>query len=332
MTSTDSPQALLTHIGSLSTDLERYLFLRSLQERDATTFYDLLVGYPEDVMPFVYTPTVGEACQNYSQLPLRTRGIYITANDRGRVFQKLREQWPAKRVRVVVVTDGERILGLGDLGAGGMGISEGKILLYTVVAGVHPEECMPVCIDVGTDTESLLADPKYCGLRQRRLRGALYEELIAEFFSAMKAWQPHTLVQFEDFGNTNAFELLRQYRDVHCCFNDDIQGTACIVLAGLLASLRITGGYLKQQKFLFLGAGEAGTGIAELIALALHVRHDVPLPKARKRCFFVDSKGLVCASRRQSLQQHKIPFAHDVPYTASLLEAIRTLKPTCLIG
>jgi malate dehydrogenase (oxaloacetate-decarboxylating)(NADP+) len=275
-----SSKALLTQIRSLSTDLERYLFLRSLQDRNEATFYDLLLGHPQDVMPFVYTPTVGEACQKYSHLPLRTRGLYITANDRGRVLEKLRE-WPEKRVRVVVITDGERILGLGDLGAGGMGISEGKILLYTVVAGVDPSECMPICLDVGTNNESLLADPKYCGMRQHRLRGHLYEELLAEFFSAMKAWQPHTLVQFEDFANPNAFELLRQYRDVHCCFNDDIQGTACIVLAGLLAGLRITGGDLSQQRFLFMGAGEAGTGIAELIALALNVRHGIPLPQAR---------------------------------------------------
>lgn len=208
----------------------------------------------------------------------------------------------APATRVIVVTDGERILGLGDLGAGGMGISEGKILLYTVVAGVNPAECLPICLDVGTDNPTLLADPEYIGLRRKRVRGAEYEALVTELFAALKRWQKHTLVQFEDFGNSNAFWLLEKFRHTHCAFNDDIQGTACITLAGLLAALRLTGGELPKQRLLFMGAGEAGAGIAELVASFLHTRHGLSLADARRTCFFMDSKGLVCASRRAGLQ------------------------------
>ena len=230
-----------------------------------------------------------------------------------------------------MVTDGERILGLGDLGAGGMGISEGKSLLYTAAAGVPPAAILPVCLDVGTANTALLNDPDYNGLRQPRVTGAAYEALLEEFITALQTWRPHVVLQFEDFANHMAFSLLEKYRSKICSFNDDIQGTACITLAGLLSALRAEGASLADQRVLFLGAGEAGTGIGELIAIALEKRHGMSRAEGRKRCFFVDSKGLVCASRT-NLQHHKLAFAHDVPQCASLEEAIAALRPTVLIG
>ncbi|KAK9837421.1 hypothetical protein WJX81_001177 [Elliptochloris bilobata] len=311
-------------------DIAKYLFLRDLQERDPQLFYTTLIKHAEDVLPFVYTPTVGQACQRYHLLQLTPRGLYLRATEAGHFLQQLCA-WPRQDIRVVVVTDGERVLGLGDLGAGGLGIVEGKALLYTAAAGLDPALCLPVCLDVGTNNAVLLDDPAYKGLRQRRIAGAAYDALLDEFMAALRAWQRHVLLQFEDFANHNAFRLLARFRERACCFNDDVQGTACIALAGLLSALRATGGNLAQQRVLFYGAGEAGTGIAELIAIALHRRHGLSLQQGRRRCFFMDSRGLVCASRRD-LQPHKLPFAHDVPSQADLLAAVRALRPTALIG
>mmetsp|Transcript_33028 Transcript_33028/g.105215 ORF Transcript_33028/g.105215 Transcript_33028/m.105215 type:complete len:505 (-) Transcript_33028:2160-3674(-) len=319
---------------SISPDdgLQRFVYLRELQARDHDLFHTLLGEFTEEILPYIYTPTVGEACQKYHALPIPQQGLYITADDAGSMLKKLRG-WRNQGIRVVVVTDGERILGLGDLGAGGMGISEGKSLLYTVAAGVDPAHCLPMCLDVGTNNSKLLADPAYRGLRRRRVEGASYDALVAELVGALSAWRPHVLLQFEDFANHNAFRLLERYRTSHCCFNDDIQGTACITLAGLLAALRVTGGELPQQRVLFLGAGEAGTGIGELLALALVHRHGWTIQEARRVCFFLDSQGLVCKSRLgPRLQHHKRPFAHDVPFQRDLPSAVRSLRPTMLIG
>jgi len=343
---------------AIADPLERYVFLRHLQRRDTSTFYRALVAKPLELMPFVYTPTVGEACERYHELPTEVNGVYITADDAGRVGAKLREHWTTKMawlregagasargvsargtganageapVAVAVVTDGERILGLGDLGAGGMGISEGKILLYTVCAGVHPTTCLPVCLDVGTNNERLLKDPNYKGLRRERLKGEAYDALVDEFMRELRAWQPRCLVQFEDFGNANAFRILEKYRTTGPCFNDDIQGTAAITLAALLSSLRVTKGELADQKILFYGAGEAGVGIGELIAMAME-KTGMTHKQAMERCYFMDSKGLVCKSRLSGLQPHKVAFAHDVEYQPDLLSAIDAIKPTALIG
>jgi len=213
-----------------------------------------------------------------------------------------------------------------------MGISEGKSLLYTAAAGVPPSAILPICIDVGTNNASLLEDPCYAGLRQHRLTGVAYDSILDEFITALKIWRPHVVLQFEDFANHMAFYLLAHYRKKICCFNDDIQGTACITLAGLLSALRAEGSSLADQRVLFLGAGEAGTGIGELIAIALEKRHGMSREEGRRRCFFMDSKGLVCAAR-DDLQRHKLPFAHkDVPPCATLAEAVRVLRPTALIG
>ncbi|CAM6112028.1 unnamed protein product [Calypogeia fissa] len=320
----------LVMIRHMYTDMQRYLFLRFLQDTQSDTFWNLIINNAQELLPYVYTPTVGEACEKFSNLPIKTRGLFIRQEDSGKILQKLKA-WRHQDIEVIVVTDGERILGLGDLGAGGMGISEGKIILYSVIGGVDPKKCLPICLDVGTNRESLLSDPEYIGVRQKRLRGEQYDALVTEFITALKQWQPNVLLQFEDFGNSNAFKLLEQYQTKILSFNDDIQGTACITLAGVLSALRVTGGPLNKQRIMFLGAGEAGTGIGKLIALALVEKYGLPLEAALQHCFFVDSKGLVCKSRTD-LQHHKLDFAHDMPYQPNLLAAVKALKPTILIG
>lgn len=320
---------VMTNFRRKPNDLERYIYLVGLQDRNETLFYRVVMEHLEEMMPVIYTPTVGKACQEYGSVFRRPRGIYISSQDQGRVLQLLRN-WPHPEVRVIVVTDGERILGLGDLGANGMGIPVGKLSLYTACAGIHPMLCLPVMIDVGTENQALLQEPLYLGLRQKRERGAAYDELIEEFISAVQTLWPKALIQFEDFANLNAFRLLERYRDRACAFNDDIQGTAAVTLAGIYSALRITGGELKQQTLLFQGAGEAGIGIAHLVVSAL-VREGLPLEEARQHCWFVDSKGLVVNSRSE-LAEHKRDFAHDHAPCGDLLTAIASLKPTMLIG
>jgi malate dehydrogenase (oxaloacetate-decarboxylating)(NADP+) len=320
---------ILWNLGRKTTDMERYIFLTGLQDRNKTLFYRLLLDNIEDLMPIVYTPTVGQACLEYGQIFRRPRGIFITANDKGHVADLFRN-WPYKDIRIIVVTDGERILGLGDLGADGMGIPVGKLALYTACGGIAPSLTLPVTIDVGTENKALLDDPLYIGLRQRRLRGEAFDELIEEFIIAVQQVYPGAMIQFEDFGNANAFRLLEKYRDEICCFNDDIQGTASVTLAGLYSSLRITGGKLKDHRFLLLGAGEAGIGTGNLIVSAM-VDEGLPEDEARKRCWYVDSKGLVVKTRTD-LTGHKRVYAHDHPPVATFLDAVKAIRPTAIIG
>ena len=310
-------------------DLERYVFMTSLQDRNETLFFRVVMDYLEEMLPIIYTPTVGLACQHYGQIFRNPRGVYVSIEDRGRVGEIL-NNIPHEDIHVIVVTDGERILGLGDLGTEGMGIPIGKLALYTACAGIHPAACLPVMIDVGTNNQSCLDNPLYLGLRRPRVRGQDYDDLIEEFIAEAQKAFPGVLVQFEDFGNQNAFRLLERYRDRVCSFNDDIQGTAAVALAGIYSALRIAGGQLKDQRVLFFGAGEAGTGAGDLITAAL-CAEGMPEAEARKRCWFVDSKGLVVRSRTD-LAHHKRPFAHEHPPVGSLQEAVDALKPTVLIG
>jgi malate dehydrogenase (oxaloacetate-decarboxylating)(NADP+) len=308
--------------------LEKYIALNALHDRNEALFFRVLCDHIDEMQPIVYTPGVGLACQKYGMIFQRPRGIFITPNDRGHIAEMLRN-WPHP-AGLIVVTDGERILGLGDLGANGMGIPVGKLALYTACAGVHPTLCLPVTIDVGTDNGTLLSDPFYMGLRQRRMRGAAYDELVDEFMTAAQDVFPGVVIQFEDFANQNAFRLLEKYRDRACVFNDDIQGTAAVALAGIFSALRITGQRIQDQTVLFLGAGEAATGIADLVSAAM-VAQGLDGHAARRRCWLVDTKGLVVKGRPE-LAHHKMPYAHDHEPVADFLAAIRALKPTAIIG
>jgi len=328
-TQEEQVERVLENFRRIDSPLERYIMLQSLQDRNEALFYRVIMENPDEMMPVIYTPTVGLACQQYGHIYRSPRGLYVSAADRGKVSAVLRN-WPYRDARIIVVTDGERILGLGDLGASGMGIPIGKLALYTSCAGVHPRRCLPVMFDVGTNNESLLEDPLYLGLRQRRLAGVEYNELMAEFLEATQEVFPGIVVQFEDFANHNAFRLLHENRDRMPCFNDDIQGTAAVTVAGILSALRVTRGALREQTILFLGAGEAATGIADLLTAAM-VEDGMDEVAARQRCWMYDSRGLVVRSR-MTLAEHKRPYAHEHPQVEDFLDAVEILRPTAIIG
>jgi len=320
---------VLENFRRLESPLEKYILLEALQDRNEALFFRVITDNPDEMMPIIYTPTVGLACQQFGHIYRRPRGMYISAADRGRIGQVMRN-WPHRQAAMIVVTDGERILGLGDLGANGMGIPIGKLSLYTACAGLHPRLCLPVMLDVGTNNQALLEDPLYIGTRQRRLSGDALDEIVEEFIQASQRVFPGIVVQFEDFANHNAFRLLRRYRDRICCFNDDIQGTASVTVAGIFSALRVTGKPMSGQTFLCLGAGEAATGISDLLSAAM-VDDGLTPEQARARCWMVDSKGLVVASR-SGLAEHKLAYAHEHAPVADFLGAVKALKPTAIIG
>ncbi len=319
----------LANVRKSATDIQRYIFLSSLHRRNERLYYRLLIEHIEELMPIVYTPTVGEACQEFARIFRETAGFYISIKNKGNILELL-QNWHEDDVRLIVVTDGERILGLGDLGTNGMGIPIGKLDLYCACAGIHPEHCLPIVLDVGTENEKFREeDPMYMGLRQPRVRGPEYDEFVDEFVQAVKKLFPNALLQFEDFATPNAISLLDKYHDQLLCFNDDIQGTAAVALAGLFASTRINGKKLSEMTFMFGGAGSAATGIGHLLAKAMEVE-GLSYEEALKRLYFTDSKGLVTQCRDE-LKPHVAPFAADHP-PASLEEAVKSVKPDALIG
>lgn len=327
-TLTQQQERVLEGVRRKGFDIERYIALRALQDRNERLFYRTLIDNIDELMPLVYTPTVGQACKEFAHIFRRPRGLYVTASDRGEIRQVL-GNWPEPDVRTVVVTDGQRILGLGDLGANGMGIPIGKLALYTACAGIPPQHCLPIMLDVGTDNEELRSDPLYLGVPSPRVTGDEYLALVDELVGSLDERWPGVLIQFEDFSTANAYRLLERYRASYLCFNDDIQGTAAVGLAGLIASTRLSGLELEELRVMFLGAGAAATGIADLLVEAL-VEAGLDRMEALERISLIDSQGLVVRSR-QHIAPHKERFAR-ADRALDLLDAVRSIEPHALIG
>jgi malate dehydrogenase (oxaloacetate-decarboxylating)(NADP+) len=320
---------LHAELANLDNDLQKYLLLSDLQARNETLFYAVVMSDPASFMPIVYTPTVGEACQKFDHIFREARGMYLPISARGRLREIL-SNWSQMDIRFIVVTDGERILGLGDLGVGGMGIPIGKLALYTACAGVPPQYCLPVTLDVGTNNQDLLDDPLYLGLRQNRVRGEDYNAFIDEFVEAVQTLYPKCCIQWEDFANFNAVPILARFRNKICTYNDDIQGTAAVALAGIFGALRISGQKLTEQRFLFLGAGSAATGIAELISQAMALE-GMDIATARSRNALFDIEGLIVSSRTD-LAEFQKPIALDHAPLSVFADAVKALRPTGIIG
>ena len=329
-TQDEQVERVMDNFNRKPNDLEKYIFMMALMDRNQQLFYRVVVEFIEDMLPILYTPTVGKACLEYGHIFRRPRGIYLCAEDRGRM-EEILGNWHHKNPRIIVVTDGERILGLGDLGANGMGIPIGKLTLYSACAGVPPSCTLPITLDVGTNNQAMIDDPLYLGLKMPRLRGDKYDAVVDEFVQAAQRCFPEAAIQFEDFGKTNAFRLLNKYRDRICTFNDDIQGTAAVVLSGIWSAMILKNEKLSAQMFLFYGAGSAGVGIADLIVSAL-VDDGMEESEARRRCFLLDSKGLLVKSRIGQLDDFKRPYAHDHEFIADLHTAVERMRPSVLIG
>ena len=324
----EQQRRVLGNMRRKANDIEKYIFLNALYERNHRLFFRTIIDHIEEIMPLIYTPTVGEACKEFANIFRQTQGLYITPEDRGEVC-KLLHNWPRQDVRVIVMTDGERILGLGDLGANGMGIPIGKLALYVACGGIRPEHCLPLMLDVGTDNEELRDDDLYLGWPHSRLHGADYDQLVEEVMSALRDKWPDALIQFEDFAGQNAFRLLERYRDRARMFNDDIQGTAAVTLAGVYAANQISGKRFEDLRILFLGAGGAATGIASLMASAFQAC-GLSREQAVTRVRLVDREGLVTADR-EGLGDWLAPFAPDCEST-DFVATIKDFKPDALIG
>ena len=336
---TSKVENVMTQLRRKNSPLEKYIYLHTVQDSDETLYHRCIYENMIELMPFIYTPTVGEACMNWSRIYRETiRGLYISLNDSGHIRAML-SNYPEKDIEAIVVTDGEAILGLGDLGVNGMGIPIGKLALYTACAGIHPSKCLPVHIDVGTNNDTLLTDPTYMGLKHRRMRGDKFYSLMEEFIGACQSYYGRNiLIQFEDFSNMTAFPLLKRHQLTACCFNDDVQGTAAVVLAGILSALPLTtSSRFEDHTFVFFGAGAAGVGIANLIALAIHKENpNLTLAGARQKIWLVDSKGLVTADRKYTKDIHKLEYAHVAPSgnfdRSKLSSIVDKIRPTALIG
>jgi malate dehydrogenase (oxaloacetate-decarboxylating)(NADP+) len=328
LTLDEQAERIMSNLRRTSDPLEKYVIINALHDRNEDLFFRVVCDHIDEIQPIIYTPTVGLACQRFGHIFQRPRGLFISTNDRGHIAEVMKN-WPHE-AKLIVVTDGERILGLGDLGANGMGIPVGKLSLYTACAGIHPGLCLPVVLDVGTNNEELLNDKFYVGIRRHRVRGAAYDDFIDEFVTAARNVFPGVIIQFEDFANHSAFRLLEKYRNDIPVFNDDIQGTAAVALAGLISALRITGGTLGEQKVLFLGAGEAATGIADLVVTKM-MADGLSQEDARGRVWLVDSQGLVVKGRSE-LTPHKLHYAHEHAPIDLFLDAVKALEPTAIIG
>jgi len=328
-----------TEYAAAHGDLARHIFLRALQESNSVLFYRFLVGDIEELLPIVYTPTVGLACQEWSRVYRREHGLYLSWADRHRIPELLDNALDGSEVDVVVVTDGERILGLGDLGVGGMGIPIGKLALYTAVGGVDPERTLPVFLDVGTENEALLSDPLYLGVRRRRLRDDDYDELVDAFVAAFRARCPGVLLQWEDFAQRNANRLLARHRESICSFNDDIQGTAAVAVAAIVGGMRLAGTPIRDLRLVIVGAGSAGVGIARQATGAM-VAAGVPVAEARRRCWLVDRDGLL-HDHLDGLQDFQVDYVRpwdevsalaDSDGQVPLLDVVCEVEPHALVG
>lgn len=319
------------HFSAKTSDLEKHIYLMSLHDRNEVLFYRLLQDHIEEMMPIVYTPVVGEACQKFSQIYRQPRGLYISIDQQGKIESLLRN-YPFQKPAVIVVTDGERILGLGDQGVGGMGISIGKLTLYTLCAGIPPHNTLPIMLDVGTDNEALLNEPLYLGMRQKRVRGDAYQAFVDKFVKAVRRVFPDVLLQWEDFLKGNAIFQLERFCDRLCTFNDDIQGTAAVALSGMFTAVKASGQRMCDQRLVFAGAGAATQGIADLFVRAL-CEEGQALEAARRRVWTVDSRGLVTRDR-PSLDAFKKTYARDPGECAgrTLSEVVAEVRPTILVG
>ncbi|MGW5606143.1 NAD-dependent malic enzyme [Streptomyces sp. NPDC003753] len=315
--------------------LNRHIYLRQLQDTNEVVFYRLITEHLEELLPIVYTPTVGEACRRFSEIYRRPRGLFLSWEDRDRFREILRNRPHKGAVDVIVVTDGQRILGLGDQGVGGMGIPIGKLSLYTAIGGIHPARTLPILLDVGTDNEQLLSDPRYLGRREHRLTGAQYDEMIEAFVSAVEAELPGTLLQWEDFATVHARPILTRYRDRLLTFNDDIQGTAAVVLGALSTACQVAGTPLTEQRLVVLGAGSAAVGVADMIRAAL-VDEGLSEEDAADRFWFVDVDGLLVDSRDDLTDEQRVYARADDEVAdwghTGLAEVVRRIEPTALIG
>lgn len=322
-------QRVKGQLDLIDDDLNKYIYLMHLQDRNETLFYRLLMSEPAQYIPIIYDPTVGEACLKFGHIYRQPRGLYLSLQHKGKIKKMLRER-PERDVRFIVISDGSRILGLGDLGSNGMGIPIGKLALYTATAGVPPQYQLPVFFDMGTDNPNLLNDPLYLGLRSTRIEGPEYDELMDEFVEAVQDVYPKCCIQFEDFANYKAIRLLKKYHDKVCMFNDDIQGTASVTLAGFYSAKRYTGMPIKDHTILFLGAGSAAHGIADLLCYAMQAE-GLSAEEARARCWLFDTKGLVVKGRPR-LEEFKKEYAKEVAHSDNFAACIRQIKPTAIIG
>jgi malate dehydrogenase (oxaloacetate-decarboxylating)(NADP+) len=322
-------QRVMMQLGKKDTDLERYIYLINLLDHNETLFYATVMSDPARFLPIVYDPTIGEACLKFGHIYRQPRGMYLSITRRGRVKEILKN-WPQSDVRFICVTDGGRILGLGDLGANGAGIPIGKLQLYTACAGVPPQYLLPMYLDAGTNNEQYLHDPLYLGMRKPRPATADLYSFVDEFVEAVQEVFPKCCIHFEDWTGADAVHLLQRYRDKYCVYNDDVQGTAGITLTGMINATKLKGTKLKDEKYLFLGAGSAGIGLADLLCTAL-VAQGMSLKEAQSRVYMFDVNGLLESSRTDLLDFHK-PYAHKHTPTRDFVAAIESIKPTTIIG